>query len=475
MLRGTDAPRCFPLAPVSHAPFHPPIGIRRGCHATLVALADHVFECSAQLYLGLRSDLVFEVEMGEELKINRKFGKEMTMDIHQREREREFLAGGGSPSSHSPTPLVTPTMVAPKASKRSFDVAFLMAPDDLSKKRQQQLRLVTTASLMQRYSPPVVGSVQIRQEPTPPQLSTSPYGLLIPGSRDYTLKDTPKSPSPTFTKSAFTKVTADTSRLELVTHMPPRPASPSSVSSGGGVSPDVSYQESLSPPAISDRSSPYGKSVPPFFAASGKPAAYIYQNSVMRGGDKSEERRSSPVENNHQSGSYLGYVSKSPPLNLIEKVPKVRQGLIYPEGFPPSPYGGLTVATYPFQTNFSPPVPPHPLLTAAANVTAAALLPPSLAALTLPAQNVCAKCNISFRMTSDLVYHMRSHHKGESNTSDAARRRREQEKLKCPVCNESFRERHHLTRHMTAHQDKEGDVDDDSVSETPSRSRVASK
>jgi len=64
-------------------------------------------------------------------------------------------------------------------------------------------------------------------------------------------------------------------------------------------------------------------------------------------------------------------------------------------------------------------------------------------------------------MTSDLVYHMRSHHKGDHISSDMMRRRREQEKLKCPVCNESFRERHHLTRHMTAHQDKEGDLVDD--------------
>ncbi|KAK6630191.1 hypothetical protein RUM44_005747 [Polyplax serrata] len=87
----------------------------------------------------------------------------------------------------------------------------------------------------------------------------------------------------------------------------------------------------------------------------------------------------------------------------------------------------------------------------------ASLLPPSLAALTLPAQNVCAKCNVSFRMTSDLVYHMRSHHKNDHAGSDHLRRRREMDKLKCPVCNESFRERHHLTRHMTAHQDKEGD------------------
>jgi uncharacterized C2H2 Zn-finger protein len=64
-------------------------------------------------------------------------------------------------------------------------------------------------------------------------------------------------------------------------------------------------------------------------------------------------------------------------------------------------------------------------------------------------------------MTSDLVYHMRSHHKGDHINSDLMRRRRDQEKLKCPVCSESFRERHHLTRHMTAHQDKEGDMVDE--------------
>lgn len=74
------------------------------------------------------------------------------------------------------------------------------------------------------------------------------------------------------------------------------------------------------------------------------------------------------------------------------------------------------------------------------------LLPTTLGALSSPSQNVCAKCNISFRMTSDLVYHMRSHHKNE-NVQDPNRRKRE-EKLKCPVCSESFRERHHLSRHV---------------------------
>lgn len=62
-------------------------------------------------------------------------------------------------------------------------------------------------------------------------------------------------------------------------------------------------------------------------------------------------------------------------------------------------------------------------------------------------QNWCAKCNATFRMTSDLVYHMRSQHKQEP----AVKKKRE-DKLKCTVCGETFRERHHLTRHMTSHQ-----------------------
>ncbi|XP_054166480.1 PR domain zinc finger protein 8-like [Oppia nitens] len=77
-------------------------------------------------------------------------------------------------------------------------------------------------------------------------------------------------------------------------------------------------------------------------------------------------------------------------------------------------------------------------------------LPPSLAALTFPTTNWCAKCNASFRMTSDLVYHMRSHHKTTIG-GDTIKKKRE-EKLRCNICNETFRERHHLTRHMTSHQ-----------------------
>ena len=100
-------------------------------------------------------------------------------------------------------------------------------------------------------------------------------------------------------------------------------------------------------------------------------------------------------------------------------------------------------------------VQPTPLPTTSNNgrpVTQSLLpfLPPSLAALTFPQTNWCAKCNATFRMTSDLVYHMRSHHKPSPST-DPIRKKRE-EKLRCNICGETFRERHHLTRHMTSHQ-----------------------
>ncbi|XP_072514302.1 zinc finger protein 488 [Salminus brasiliensis] len=75
------------------------------------------------------------------------------------------------------------------------------------------------------------------------------------------------------------------------------------------------------------------------------------------------------------------------------------------------------------------------------------LLPSALSPLGLPAQNWCAKCSVSFHMTSDLVQHMRSHHKRSSEQP----RQYSKERLRCPVCEEGFRERHHLSRHMSSH------------------------
>lgn len=430
----------------------------------------------------------------------------MTMDIHQRslraESTPQFLPSVRSSSEKVTTPSPTPITEVPpapqKPAKRSFDVAFLMAPDDLSTKKrqqqQQQLRIVTSASMMQRYTSPEVtfahseDAVELKISRTlnyqrlmtgrgnfnefPPH-PTSPLGLLIPPPRDFHKIDsdskdsiidiTSEDHSLQFAKSAFTKVKGG----RLDSNAPNNSASPSSVSStvsGGGISPDVSYQESLSPPMVntSNRSPLHyhqqSKSLNPnmaYFASAGKNVSPMNVNQFFysQSRDKMDGKSQSSLDTNGLLGNFI---NKSP----TDSMQKIRPMLYQNDNIP---YGGIPVAAYPFPANFpptGPPVPTHTLLTAAASVTAA-LLPPSLVALTLPAQNVCAKCKISFRMTSDLVYHMRSHHKGEHVTADTARRRREQDKLRCPVCNETFRERHHLTRHMTAHQDKEGDNDDE--------------
>lgn len=92
-------------------------------------------------------------------------------------------------------------------------------------------------------------------------------------------------------------------------------------------------------------------------------------------------------------------------------------------------------------------------------------------------QNWCAKCNTYFRLTSDLVYHMRTFHRKEektnanTNTASAALTervgslnglnvngeksntpQRESKYLRCDICNEIFKEKHHLSRHMTSHR-----------------------
>lgn len=78
-------------------------------------------------------------------------------------------------------------------------------------------------------------------------------------------------------------------------------------------------------------------------------------------------------------------------------------------------------------------------------------LPPTFSSLGVSPQNWCAKCNASFHLTSDLVLHMRSHHKKRHARPDLHSRELREEALTCPVCHEDFRE-HHLSRHMTAHR-----------------------
>ncbi|KAM6984671.1 zinc finger protein 488 [Aplochiton taeniatus] len=81
-------------------------------------------------------------------------------------------------------------------------------------------------------------------------------------------------------------------------------------------------------------------------------------------------------------------------------------------------------------------------------------LPSSLSPLSplrLPAQNWCAKCNVSFRLTSELVHHMRSHHTGAPCGDPGVKSSDKEERYRCTVCTEVFKQRHHLARHLAAH------------------------
>ena len=94
-------------------------------------------------------------------------------------------------------------------------------------------------------------------------------------------------------------------------------------------------------------------------------------------------------------------------------------------------------------------------------------------------QNWCARCGAVFRMTGDLVHHIRGHHRQDALDAAAAlsaeedsppspkqMSKREQMQpllgnvpreetsrllLRCNICGERFRERHHLSRHLSSH------------------------
>ncbi|XP_046903267.1 PR domain zinc finger protein 8 [Hypomesus transpacificus] len=82
------------------------------------------------------------------------------------------------------------------------------------------------------------------------------------------------------------------------------------------------------------------------------------------------------------------------------------------------------------------------------------LLSPSLSPLRLQGQNWCARCSLSFRLTSDLVAHMRTVHHHQrvfSARSGVDRIPRGDKRHSCPICREVFKQRHHLARHLVAH------------------------
>lgn len=322
-----------------------------------------------------------------------------------------------------------------KSVKRPFDVAFLMLPDDKMKQKQSKVVKSVDKEEVDCYNNNDEDE-EVEIEDTVCEMKMNRQSFFTQKQQifdDPTLikksyEGLRKVSSPVEQKSAFTKVNL---------------CKEARISPGLSLSPDINYQNSLSPsPPIVNR--PYQtfsanllQSQNQIFK-SAQPLHSMYQANFM------------PENFQPQSALENHFFTKNPDLihqpNFPKLRPVYRPDLAY--NYQQFPNQDLLKIATPAELKFASDI----RSPAAAILTS--LLPPSLAALSLPGQNVCAKCNITFRMTSDLVYHMRSHHKNDSN--DMTKRRRE-EKLKCPVCAESFRERHHLTRHMTAHQDKDDD------------------
>ncbi|KAJ3654288.1 hypothetical protein Zmor_013484 [Zophobas morio] len=345
----------------------------------------------------------------------------MTMDVSNRKHELKSDVINTSCDEQTEIKVV----------KRPFDVAFLMLPDDKIKQKQKILKnyeklAETTYNNNESVDEDEEIEVGNNQDFTrthqkyftqKQQIFDDPN--LIKAKNLDELRSKSDVPTSSEQKSAFTKVNLASKDLRLSPNL--------------SISPDLSYQNSLSPsPPIINRNY---QNVPNMLSPTQlfkNQQINAYQNTFL------------PDNFNPSSNLDNPFLIKNPDL-IQPSFPKMRP-MYRPElsyNYQQFPNQEMLKITTPEIRN-----------PAAAILTS--LLPPSLAALSLPAQNVCAKCNISFRMTSDLVYHMRSHHKNDS--VDVNRRRRE-EKLKCPVCSESFRERHHLTRHMTAHQDKDEDED----------------
>lgn len=311
--------------------------------------------------------------------------------------------------------------------KRSFDVAFLMLPDEKLKQKEKNISRspeVTSSYPLTELS--VRSDLINRARFNNKVFINGEYSAMFKNSEDRyssgSLNSTASSEKSDDTidvelpRSAFSKV----SQIINVDSPIPPAASPDQLSCSSA-SPPISY----SPPSNPNFRPDY----PQFMNSSAFQA--INQPSFSPQKQKMIYRGNPQVGNNNNGEP--GY------LHAFQQFQANPAFMAQPEQFIRNPAAAIL----------------------------STLLPTSIGSLSLPAQNVCAKCNISFRMTSDLVYHMRSHHKNESH-HDPERRKRE-DKLKCPVCSESFRERHHLTRHMTAHQDKEGDILDHEIAEYHSR------
>ena len=391
----------------------------------------------------LRSNTKCPQEFGVCVESARSFAKNMTMDVNNR---RTDVRGDIRAKTEDQTSTIR--------TKRSFDVAFLMLPDEKLKSKES----ARPHGLIEEKNVPVDddnGKDDSDEEdievsnPDSPKSPTfakaSPPKYFAPKQQifdDPSLNRTRIGSENELIQCRKVKISAEQKSAFTKVHLAPKECR---VSPNLPASPDPSYQNSLSPsPPVQNRTYHH-------FPASIMSPNHIFkvQNTYANAFTHDNVPNFTAPHATHLDNPFL---LKSPsPEQLQANLSKMRP--VLPQYRPDLTYNYPQLQTQEM-LRFS-----HDLKFASdmRNPTAAiltSLLPPSLAALSLPAQNVCAKCNISFRMTSDLVYHMRSHHKNDS--VDYVRRKRE-DKLKCPVCAESFRERHHLTRHMTAHQDKDNE------------------
>ncbi|XP_044752186.1 uncharacterized protein LOC123312057 [Coccinella septempunctata] len=382
---------------------------------------------TASICFGAFSDVGFTREQVQCVTCEKLKSTNMTMDVSNRKVD---LRG----DTHIENKSDRIQMTAKASVKRPFDVAFLMLPDEKMKQKKlaklQERKIEVTIPDPEEEDEEIeVGdhNENFRNDCKIQKFLSSHHqkqqifddpGLI----KAKNLEELRAKTSPSYEqRSAFTKVNLANKETN------------NCISPALSISPDLTYQHSLSPsPPIRTYQN---------FSNNLLPQSHLFKTQANGFSGNFDTFNSAPIIEGHH---FLMKTDNRLANNLGKVRPIYRPELAYNYGqFP----------THTEMMKMTPTAPDLGLRNPAAAILTS-LLPPSLAALSLPAQNVCAKCNISFRMTSDLVYHMRSHHKNDS--VDMNKKKRE-DKLKCPVCAESFRERHHLTRHMTAHQDKEED------------------
>ena len=337
-----------------------------------------------------------------------------------------------SAAQSTPFPRTSPT-------KRSFDVAFLTGVHDPP----------LTQSPDPSHSPVSSLSNSSSQQPSSPDTSSTSATTnpsLLSNDQSPTLSVRIPSPSGDGSPltSAFTKVTRtqeSSSRRGPPTQSPvPHSLSEwSHASSLSAVTSFLSGSKNLAP--LLATSGIFNPSLNPLFPPDRLNNNFVEEylkshQNIMAGKSVTDSSSLSPTEALSRLRSSM-YSGSSDPYKLPFG------SLDYPlvsQPSAPAPPKISSINSIPF-------IPPSPV---------AAMIPNALNTLNMASQNVCAKCNLSFRMTSDLVYHMRSQHKREPDPH----KKRRNDRLKCSICGETFRERHHLTRHMTAHQDRSDEPED---------------